>query len=298
MLDARRMQVLRAVVTGGSISAAAVNLGCTPSAISQQISALEREAGTPLLEKIGRGVRPTPAGTLLSERAAELARLLATAESELADLRAGRTGRLRVCYFHTAGVGLVPAAAAKFRAQLPDVRLDLRMVDPGGLEEAAAGDTDIAVIVAGHEVPAARGVRVEHLVDEPYRVVLPRGHPLAEQERVDLALLADESWVLGGIGPAGPCAEALEEAFASAGFEPRVVLETEGDYATQGFVAAGMGVALQPRLALEVVHPDVVVRAVQRPEPTRRIFTAVREAVADRPAARALLEILSQVVAA
>jgi len=292
------MQVLRAVVSGGSISAAAANLGYTPSAISQQISALEREAGTALLEKIGRGVRPTTAGALLAERAAELARLLATTEAELADLRAGRTGRLRVCYFHTAGVGLVPAAAAKFRARLPDVQLDLRFVDEGGLAEVTAGDADLAVIVTGREPPEARGVRVEHLVDEPYRVVLPRDHPLADRESVDLALLADESWVLGGIGPATPCAESLWDAFGSAGFEPRVVLETEGDYATQGFVAAGMGIALQPRLALDVVHPEVVVRPVRRPEPVRRIFTAVRESVADHPATRVLLRTFAEVVAA
>ncbi|WWR60467.1 LysR family transcriptional regulator [Saccharopolyspora sp. SCSIO 74807] len=298
VLDARRMQVLRAVVTGGSISSAASNLGYTPSAISQQISALEREAGTALLEKVGRGVRPTAAGSLLAERAAGLADLLADAEADLADLRAGRTGRLRVSYFHTAGVGLIPPAAAKFRAQLPGVRLDLKMIDEGTLGEVTTGEADVAVIVVGREIPESRGIRVQHLVDEPYRVVLPRGHPLSDEEPIDLARLADESWVLGGVGPGGPCEESLRDAFGSAGFAPRIALETENDYATQGFVAAGMGIALQPRLALGIVHPGVVIRDVCRPVPVRRIYTAVREAVADQSATRTLLSTLAEIAAA
>jgi molybdate transport repressor ModE-like protein len=93
MLDVRRMQVLRAVISSGSISAAARNLGYTPSAISQQLAALEREAGAKLLERMGRGVRPTPAGALLSEHAEVVGAQLSKAETELADLKAGRTGR-------------------------------------------------------------------------------------------------------------------------------------------------------------------------------------------------------------
>src|SRR5688572_26715356 len=99
MLDVRRMRVLLAVVSTGSVSSAAANLGYTPSAISQQISVLEREAGLALLQKSGRGVRPTAAGRLLAEHAAVITNKLAEAETALADLRAGRTGRMRVTYF-------------------------------------------------------------------------------------------------------------------------------------------------------------------------------------------------------
>ncbi|GAB2649885.1 LysR family transcriptional regulator [Saccharopolyspora gloriosae] len=293
MLDARRMQVLRAVVTGGSISSAATNLGYTPSAISQQITTLEREAGTALLEKVGRGVRPTAAGRLLAERATELAGLLADADADLADLRAGRTGVLRVRYFNTAGVGLIPPAVAKFRAERPEVRLDLKMIDEGILGEVATGEADLAVIVVGRDVPRAHGVRVEHLVDEPYHLVLPLGHPLCDEERIDLARLADEPFVLGDAMRAGPCAESLRDAFGAAGFTPRIALETGGDYSAQGFVAAGLGVGLQPRLATRVLHPGVVVREVRRPEPIRRIHVATRETVADQPATRSLLAALT-----
>ncbi|MCA1190033.1 MULTISPECIES: LysR family transcriptional regulator [unclassified Saccharopolyspora] len=291
MLDARRMQVLRAVVSGGSISSAATNLGYTPSAISQQVATLEREAGTALLEKVGRGVRPTAAGRLLAERAAELAGLLADTDAELDDLRAGRTGRLRLRYFGSAGVGLIPPVVAKFRAEHPEVRLDLKMIDEGILGEVATGEADLAVIVVGRELPQARGVRVEHLVDEPYHVLLPQGHPLSQEPEIDLARLAGEPWVLEALGD-GPCAESLRDAFDSAGFAPRIELETGGDYAAQAFVAAGLGIGLQPRLALGVLHPGIVVRPVRRPEPVRRIHVAVRETVADQPATRSLLAAL------
>jgi DNA-binding transcriptional LysR family regulator len=291
MLDARRMQMLRAVVTSGSVSAAADNLGYTPSAISQQVSTLEREAGTPLLEKIGRGVRPTPAGALLAERAGQLAELLRETETELADIRAGRTGSLRVRFFQSASTGLIPQAVAKFRTKHPEVRLELRVVEEGVLRELSTGDADIAVIVMGREVPAVRGVRVLHLTDEPFLIVLPHGHPLSTEECLDLAQLSDERWIYDSLVQ-GACAEMLSDVFASAGFTPHVALETESSYAVQAFVAAGLGISLIPRLGLEFVHPGVVVRPVRRPEPMRRLHIAVREAIADQPVSQALLAAL------
>src|ERR1700742_1744256 len=153
MLDVRRMQVLRAVVTSGSITAAATNLGYTPSAISQQISVLEKEAGLPLLEKIGRGVQPTAAGS---------AATLAEAERALADLREGRTGTLRVRFFYTAGAGLVPQAVAEFRKQHPSVQLDLANVEPlDPIHEAAAGRADVSIVViAEDKMPPLPGIQL------------------------------------------------------------------------------------------------------------------------------------------
>lgn len=285
------MQVLRAVVTSGSVSAAATNLGYTPSAISQQLSTLEREAGIPLLEKSGRGLRPTPAGSLLSDKAAALSELLSQTETELADLRAGRTGLLRLRFFQSASVALIPPAVAKFRTERPDVQLDMQMVEHGVLEQVRDGEADLVVIVVGNEVPQPRGVRMLHLVDEPYQLVLPQGHPLCEQECLDLAQLSGEPWIHGGL-VSGPCSESLDDAFASAGFNPTVAVDADTPQAAQGFVAAGFGVSLLPRLGLDVVHPGVVVRTVRNPEPIRRLYVGVREAVADQPATQALLTAL------
>lgn len=171
MLDVRRLQVLRAVVTSGSVTAAAANLGYTPSAVSQQIGVLEKEAGIALLERFGRGVRPTAAGRLLTEHAAVIGRQVAEAETALADLRAGRTGQISVRYFATAGADLVAPALARFRTEHPGVRVDLRIADGAPDEEA---DLTLAVRRrGGGPDSAADGLRWVHLLDDPYRAVLP-----------------------------------------------------------------------------------------------------------------------------
>ncbi|RRO13257.1 LysR family transcriptional regulator [Saccharopolyspora rhizosphaerae] len=288
------MQVLRAVVTSGSVSAAASYLGYTPSAISQQLATLEKEAGTPLLEKAGRGLRPTPAGVLLSERAGRISELLNETEAELADIRAGRTGLLRLRFFTTAGVGLIPPAVAKFRAEHPEVQLALAQQEVDLLDDVAAGEADLAVIVVGEEVPQRRGVRLVHLADDPFRLALPKSHPQAEHDSVDMAKLADEAWINSATDREDICARLLRDAYASAGFAPHVALETDSTYSAQGFVAAGLGIALIPHLGLDVVHPGVEVRAVTNPEPKRRIYVAVREAVCELPATRSLMDCLAE----
>ncbi|GAB2630220.1 LysR family transcriptional regulator [Streptomyces capparidis] len=276
MLDVRRMQILRAVVTSGSVTAAAADLGYTPSAVSQQVAALEKEAGTALLERAGRGVRPTAAGRLLSEHAAVIGRQLAEAETALADLREGRTGRLAVRYFATAGASLVAPALARLREEHPGVRVELGLIDPEDpLPEVRHGRADLAVVVRPRPCGGeADGVRLVHLLDDPYRAVLPAGHPLAGRDVLDLADLAEEPWV-GSEWP-GPCLDVVRDACAAAGFTPGVVVESE-DYTTaQGFVAAGLGVSLIPRLGLARPHPGVVVRELRNPEPVRSIHAAVR----------------------
>ena len=290
MLDVRRMQVLRAVVTSGSVTAAATNLGYTPSAVSQQVAALERQAGIPLLERIGRGVRPTAAGRLLTEHAAIIGKHVAEAETALADLRAGRTGRLAIRYFATAGAALVPPALAKVRAEHPGVQVDLKLIDPHDpLPEVEQGRADLAIVVSPRQV--RDGIRTVHLLDDPYHAVLPKGHPLAAKRVLDLADLADEPWVNNELS-AGPCHETMLDACSAAGFTPNFVVESD-DYATaQGFVAAGLGVTLIPRMGLGNRHPGVVVRRVRNPEPFRAIFAAVRETSLAQPALAGLVTAL------
>jgi DNA-binding transcriptional LysR family regulator len=291
MLDVRRMQVLRAVVTSGSVTAAATNLGYTPSAVSQQIAALERQAGLPLLERVGRGVRPTAAGRLLTEHAAIIGQHVAEAETALADLRAGRTGRLSIRYFATAGAALVPPALAKLRAEHPRVQVDLKLVDAADpLREIEQGLADLTIMVWPRERPRD-GIRLVHLLDDPYDAVLPKGHPLAAKRVLDLTDLADEPWVNNELS-AGPCLENMLEACAAAGFTPDFVVESD-DYATaQGFVAAGLGVTLIPRLGLGQRHPGVAVRRVRNPEPVRSIYVAVRETTLAQPALAGLVDAL------
>ncbi|CRK59924.1 Hydrogen peroxide-inducible genes activator [Alloactinosynnema sp. L-07] len=292
------MQVLRAVVTSGSVTAAATNLGYTPSAISQQVAALEKQAGITLLERVGRGVRPTAAGRLLTEHAAVISKNLAEAETALADLRAGRTGRLGIRYFATAGAALVPPALAALRRDHPGIQVDLKLVDPEDpIPEVESGRADIALVVHPRQGPLRGGVRLIHLLDDPYRAVLPRGHRLAAKRVLDLADLADEPWV-GNEWPGGLCLRVMLEACAAAGFSPNFVVESE-DYATaQGFVAAGLGVSVIPEMGLGSRHPGVVVRKLRHPEPTRVIHAAVRESSLGQPALVDLIEAFRAAAAA
>ncbi|QKV96659.1 LysR family transcriptional regulator [Streptomyces sp. NA02950] len=296
MLDVRRMQVLRAVVTSGSVTAAAANLGYTPSAVSQQVSALEKQAGTALLERVGRGVRPTAAGRLLTEHAAVIGRHVAEAETALADLRAGRTGRLAIRYFATAGAALMPPALARLRREHPGVQVDLRLTDPRDpLAGMRDGTADLAIVVRPRE-RVREGVRLVPLLDDPYRAVLPQGHPLAARRVLDLADLGGEPWV-NAESPDGACLAFVLEACAAAGFSPDFAVESE-DYATaQGFIAAGLGVGLIPRLGMGSRHPGVVVRDVRRPEPVRAVYAAVRETSLAQPALRGLLDALQDTAA-
>ncbi|MFG2642320.1 LysR family transcriptional regulator [Streptomyces sp. NPDC048370] len=288
MLDVRRMQVLRAVVTSGSVTAAAANLGYTPSAVSQQIAVLEKEAGIALLERFGRGVRPTAAGLLLTEHAAVIGRQVAEAETALADLRAGRTGQVAVRYFATAGADLVAPALARFRSEHPGVRVDLRIAEGARPDPEA----DLTLVVRPRDVHSEDGLRLVHLADDPYRAVLPKGHRFADRRLVELAELADEPWV--GSERAGPCLDAVLEACAAAGFTPDIAVECE-EYATaQGFVAAGLGISLIPLMGLGSRHPNVVVRRLRGPEPVRSIHAAVRESSLALPAVRGLLTALQE----
>ncbi|SCL51249.1 LysR family transcriptional regulator [Micromonospora chersina] len=291
MIDVRRMQVLRAVVTSGSVTAAAAHLGYTPSAVSQQVAALEKETGIALLERVGRGVRPTAAGRLLTEHAAVISQHVAAAETALADLRAGRTGRLGIRYFASVGPTLLAPALARLRREHPDVTIDPKLTDPNDpLPDVEQGHADLAIVVRRTSDESRPGIRLMHLLDDAYQAVLPTGHPLAGRRMIDLAALAGEPWV--GSEPPGPCLEPITDACAAAGFSPDFVAKSE-DYATaQGFVAAGLGVSLIPRLGLGTRHPGVTIRPVRRPEPVRTIYAAVREISLDQPALRALIDAL------
>lgn len=296
MIDVKRLQVLRAVVTSGTVTAAAAHLGYTPSAVSQQVAALEKQAGTALLERVGRGVRPTAAGLLLTEHAALISSAVAQAETALADLRAGRTDSLSVRYFATAGSTLVAPALARLRAEHPGVRVDLKLTDPEDpFQEVVRGRADLSVVIQARD-RVGDGFRLVHLLDDPYAAVLPLSHPLAGKEVIDLNELSGEQWV--GSEPPGPCLEPVIDSCAAAGFSPDFAIKSE-DYATaQGFVAAGLGVGLMPRLGLRGRHPGVVVRPVRNPEPVRVISAAVRETSLEQPALRGLLEALRDAAAA
>ena len=286
MLDVRRLRVLRAVVDTGSVTGAAARLAYTPSAISQQLSTLERETGLALVERQGRGLRPTAAGRMLATHATAVLDRLAEAEAALGALRDGATGRVTVAAFSTAGSSLVPVALRDFRRGHPGIAVDVAVAEPDdALERVRSGRCDVAVVTGSGDLA---GLHCRHLLDDPYRVVLPADHPLAGRDRVKLADLASDAWI-GTASAPGYCQQQVVDACTAAGFTLRFAVEADEYPATQGYAAAGLGVALVPLLALGAVAAGVVVRRVDGPEPVRRVAVVTRPALLGTPAVPAML---------
>ncbi len=293
MLNVQRLKVLREVVARGSFSEAASALNYTQSAISQAIATLESEAGVPLLERDRRGVRPTTAGERLNAHAGRILTQLDAAEAELGAIAGIKGGELRMASFPTAGATLMPLAIAAFRAAYPDVTLSLVEGEPEELAPRLRdGEFDLGLIFefegTGELGPGLRGAP---LFEDPMRLALPKGHRLARTEQVTLEDLADEAWVQ--TSEASACARHVVRICRAAGFEPRVSFESDDYLTVQGLVAAGVGVALIPELALsQTVSYDIGVRELHPEGPVRHVVAATRGSGVSLPAAAAMLDIL------
>ena len=296
MLDVRRLRVLRAVAQQGSFSAAAESLSYTQSAVSQQIAALEREAGTLLVQRNPRGVRLTDAGAALLRHTEVILSRLADAEAELEAIAGLRSGRLRLAAFPSAGATIMPKAIGRFREAHPGIDLTLRPAEPDDVcAFLKAGDCDIALTIDAPPVTAEpEGVDLFHLLDDPMYVCLPATHPRASQSRVKLEDLAAEPWILGSTGRC-PDTEVFLRACQTAGFECQIAFHSDDYLSIQGFVAAGVGLALIPDLGLITVRDDVVIRSLHGSPPYRRISAAMLTDGYRSPAALAMLDILAEV---
>jgi DNA-binding transcriptional LysR family regulator len=296
MLDVKRMRVLREVAAKGSFSAAAESLSYTQSAISQQIAALEREAGTTLVDRNARGVRMTDAGRALVQHADAILARLADAEAELEAISGLRGGRVRLASFPTAGATIAPRAIAAFRDRHPGIEVTLAPAEPPeGVERLRAGDVDIALLIqTGWERTPSDGIERVELVDDPMYVCLPKGHPKAGKTRLRLEDLREDAWLVGSSSTCPDCSIILR-ACASAGFEPRISFQSDDYSSMQGFVAAGMGVSVVPDLALVNVRDDVVIREIAPRAPVRHIVAGTLAGAYRSPAIEAMLEILVEV---
>jgi DNA-binding transcriptional LysR family regulator len=276
MLDVRRLRVLREVALRGSIAGAAEALRFTPSAVSQQVAKLEREAGVSLVERGPRSVRLTPAGWRLVDHAEAILDRLARAELELRSL-AGEPPALRLGAITTAAVGIVPDALVRFGAACPDVEVTVTEADPlASLARLPTRELDLAIVFEYDYVPLPSDARIvfEVLLEEPLRVVLPASHPFAKRRAVRLADLADETWIHSTLRSS--CRPFTERACRAAGFEPRIRFEFDDYAAMQNLVASGAGVALAPDLGLTRLSPGVAARPIAF-GPKRRILAAYRD---------------------
>jgi DNA-binding transcriptional LysR family regulator len=296
MLHVGRLRVLAEVVRRGSFSAAAEALSYTQSAVSQAVARLEAETGATLIVRDRAGVRPTAAGASLIEHAEGIFARIEAAESELAAVLGVRAGRLRMASFPSAGATLMPLAIARFRERHPDVALTLAEGEP---EEIAprlrAGEFDLALLFEFPSATERHGARLrtQVLLEDPMLVALPAEHALAGKPALTLADLRDEDWVQ--TSASSPCARHVVRSCLAAGFEPEVTFGSDDYETVQGLIAAGVGVALIPRLALTHVHPGIVVRALAPKPPSRRVVAATLAAAPVAPAAGTMIEILADV---
>ena len=291
MLNLGRLRVLREVARSGSLAGAADALSYSPSAISQQIAALEREAGAALVERRARGVVLTEAGRTLVEHAEVILAQVEAAQAALADLADLRAGHLRLASFATAAATVLPPALDAFRERHPAVRLSVRQASP---QESVAGlrDGRLALALTVDLEPApADGVQVVHLFDDPVQLALHRDHPLANAPEIDLGRLAGETWI--DVPRATSGGKVLERACAVAGFEPRVAYESDDYTVIQELVGVGVGLALLPDLALCPPHPSVVLRSLGPDGPRRNVQAATRAPAFRSPAASAMLAVLA-----
>jgi DNA-binding transcriptional LysR family regulator len=278
MYDLRRLRAFHAVARSGSFSAAARELGYTQSVVSHHVAALEREFGLTLVNRGTRPVSVTDAGSRLLRHSEAGLGHIAAGEEELRAVAGLESGTLRIGAFLTAANSFVPDALARFEAAHPDVEVRLEhLEEPEELRRLRSGDIDLAVVfrVREHLEDGRRrpdqGFDETPLADDPYRVVLPPTHPLARRRELRLADLAAERFTAPPGGGFFPYRTLLDRLCADAGFEPNVVHEVNDVTIVRAFVAAGLGVAVLPELALPPPHHDVAVRPVRDIQPFRSV---------------------------
>jgi len=294
MVDLRRLRALRAVADHGTLAAAADALHLTPSAVSQQLSALEREVGHALLEPSGRSVRLTPAAHVLLGHADALFAQLEKLEGDLAAQDAAPRGEVRIGGFPTALAGLLAPAAPPLRAVAPAVTLRVQEAEtPEAVAMLVARDVDLILAMECSSAPRRDDTRFhrEELLGDVLDAVLPVDHPLAGRARIDLADLEGETWVAPPIG--WSCDEVFMGSCRTAGYSPRIAHRAGDWQATMGLVAGGLGISLVPRLAHTAPPPGVVIVPLTGVPPKRHVFVACRAGAESSPAIRAVLDALA-----
>jgi DNA-binding transcriptional LysR family regulator len=292
MLDVRKLKALREVALRQSFSEAAERLGYTQSAISQQISQLERQVGTLLIDRRGRGIKLTPAGRALVECADVILRRLDDAESELEAITGIRHGSLRLAASGESPVTWMPTAIRQFRTRHPGVRVAVTVSEPAAAAALVdSGEAEVAVLGMSGDVKNVRlsgSVAAVHLLDDPVRVALLADHRLAGRLSIGLAELAEDPWILPTRTSA--VGEVFTDLCVRSSLKPRVAVRLDDCLTVHGMVASGLGVALVPAMVAALsIRPDVVVRPLHSPEPAQRIVAVVRSGIERSPTVAEML---------
>lgn len=295
MLSVQRLRVLREIANAGSIAGAAAALYMTASAVSQQMAVLEREAGTPVLERHGRGVRLTPAGERLVHHTERLLAVLEEAQADLDEIAKGLQGRFHTSAFPTAARALLVPALARLREMNPRLEVTLTDLEPEeSIPALKAGRLDLVLTYEFDHLPEPEDPGVERhlLLTEPMFVALPATHRLAAGP-VRIRDLSEEQWIVGRDG--STFLEVQVRVANEAGFNPRVDLQSNDYQVILAAVAAGLGVALAPPLAFFAPNPGVVAHRPVDVEVRRRIVAVIRRGTGRSPSVAAALHALRQV---
>ncbi len=285
MLNLTHLRVLEAVARHGSVTEAAKELHYSQPSVSHHLGRLEAATGAKLIQRVGRGIRLTPEGELLAQRATEIVGRVDAASVELAAHVGLRAGRVRLAGFQTVLSTLVPKAAAELARSHPGIELNLVDVHPvEGLKMLRSGHVDIAVIFRHADTPLEEeGFRLTHLLDDPLYLVSHQPDQRLEDHR-------DSAWV----GGCERCRAALIAACERAGFSPRIAYSSDDMVVIQSLVASGMGVATLPGLALEA-HRAEGIHTTELADNARQIYAVTYGDPPDPPATTALIEILKAI---
>jgi DNA-binding transcriptional LysR family regulator len=294
MLDVRRLRVLRELAARGTIAATAEALGYTPPAVSQQLAALEREAGVALLERHGRRRRLTPAGDELVSRTEAILGALEAAEAALERVTTQVAGTVRLAAINSIHNRLLPTALGELARRHPDLQLSTLELEPSeSLPALKLGELDVALAAEYDFAPIEADPAVERrvLADDPNRLAVPAGHPAADAPpgSVPIEKLAGERWIAGREGTF--CHATVVHTCRRVGVEPLIAHRTNDFDVSYALVASGAGVAIVPALA-GPPPPGVALVDPASGVPARRLFAAVRRGGSDRPAVAAVLSAL------
>lgn len=289
-MEISRLRALRELARLHTMAAAAEALFLTPSAVSQQIAQLEEEAGTPLTERRGRGVRLTRAGEVLVGHAERILTVLDEAKSDLAVIKREVAGVLRVAAFPTVAAALLPHAIKELQVRYPQLEIVYTEMEPAdALAALGAWNADIAFVDnLSTQLSSGRQKNVDliPLIDDVLYALLPEGHRLAQRQDISVADLKDERWALDSV--AHFYGEFIRNLCRRAGFEPRVNAECRGFETVRSMVASGCSISVIPGLRL--VHELSGVRAVKlRPEARRQISVAYRHGERNHPTLQVFL---------
>ncbi|HEY3869341.1 MAG TPA: LysR family transcriptional regulator [Actinocrinis sp.] len=277
MLNTHRLRVLAEVYRTGSIAGAARELKLSPSAVSHQLSQLEKDAGVSLVERGAQSLRLTSTGQRLSQCGLEVLSLLDAAEQDLLAQSRGDAGHLRIGFFASSGYRLLPQALTRFSSRYPAVVIELTEGQPHELvDEVRRGELDL-LLVFEHALDPWQppdGVVVRHFLRDPHLLVVPTGHPAARRGVVRLSELADEPWITS-FGTGSPVRSVLERACALEGITPRVRCRSDHYEVILGLVRSGMGIALVPSLGINDLT-GLETRQVAGSRLYRRIGAATR----------------------